>query len=178
MGAGPGRSYNREMPALPTDASNTRKILFIQDSSSVGSASSVVLTARGETPAAFGQRCIPPPPQRAGKRALGAPGSGCVAPRSNTHSILARRALPDGRLAGLGATLDFHHGLLDAQPEITRCDGLARFCTGQTVRMITCPIRQRTTCSSPCCSSPRPSRWPSASRSGSWSLRGLQPPSG
>ncbi|PYR03455.1 MAG: hypothetical protein DMF97_01990 [Acidobacteria bacterium] len=55
-------------------------------------------TARGETPAAFGRRCIP---------------AGCVAPRSNTPGILARRALPSGRIAALGATLEFHHGLLD-----------------------------------------------------------------
>src|SRR5438477_1417901 len=55
------------------------------------------LAARGETPAAFGRRCIP---------------SGCVAPRSNTPGILARRALPAGRIAAPGATLDFHHGLL------------------------------------------------------------------
>src|SRR6266550_5045934 len=56
------------------------------------------LAARGETPAAFGRRCIP---------------AGCVAPRSNTPGILARRALPSGRIAALGATLDFHHGLLE-----------------------------------------------------------------
>src|SRR5688500_10348133 len=55
------------------------------------------LAARGETPAAFGRRCIP---------------AGGVAPRSNTSGILGRRALPAGRLAGLGATLAFHHGLL------------------------------------------------------------------
>jgi hypothetical protein len=55
------------------------------------------LTARGESPAAFGRRCIPP---------------GCVAPRSNTPGILTRRALPSGRIAALGATPDFHHGLL------------------------------------------------------------------
>src|ERR1700676_975977 len=57
------------------------------------------LTARGESPAAFGRRCIPP---------------GCVAPRSNTPGILTRRALPDSRIAALGATPDFHHGLLNA----------------------------------------------------------------
>src|SRR5438034_2816979 len=57
------------------------------------------LAARGESPAAFGWRCIP---------------AGCVAPRSNTPGILARRALPSGRIATLGATLDFHHGLLTA----------------------------------------------------------------
>src|SRR5713101_23555 len=54
------------------------------------------LTARGESLAAFDGRCIPP---------------GCVAPRSNTPGILGRRALPAGRLARLGATPDFHHGL-------------------------------------------------------------------
>ena len=53
--------------------------------------------ARGESPAAFGRRCIPPD---------------CVAPRSNIPDILARRALPAGRIAGLGATPDFHQGLL------------------------------------------------------------------
>ena len=37
------------------------------------------LVARGESPAAFGRRCIPP---------------GGVAPRSNTPGILTRRALP------------------------------------------------------------------------------------
>ncbi len=55
------------------------------------------LAARGETLAAFDGRCIP---------------GGCVDPRSNTIGILGRRALPAGRLARLGATPDFHHGLL------------------------------------------------------------------
>ena len=55
------------------------------------------LAARGESPTAFDRRCIPP---------------GCVAPRSNTVGILPRRALSDGRITGLGATRDFHHGLL------------------------------------------------------------------
>ena len=58
-----------------------------------------VLTARGESLAAFDGRCIP---------------GGCVAPPSNTPGILGRRALPAGRLARLGATPDFHHGLLSA----------------------------------------------------------------
>ena len=35
------------------------------------------------------------------------------APRSNTAGISPRHALPGGRITGLGATLDFHHGLLD-----------------------------------------------------------------
>ncbi len=66
---------------------------------------------RDESLAAFDGRCIP---------------AGCVAPRSNTPGIatpprkpraagapvLGRRALPAGRLARLGATPDFHHGLL------------------------------------------------------------------
>src|SRR5436309_11948290 len=56
--------------------------------------------ARGEAPAVFGRRCIP---------------ADCVAPRSNIGHILARRALSAGRLAGLGATLEFHHGLLTAR---------------------------------------------------------------
>src|SRR3989442_10535656 len=57
----------------------------------------VGLTARGESLAAFDGRCIP---------------AGYVAPPSNTPGILSRRALPSGRLARLGATPDFHHGLL------------------------------------------------------------------
>src|SRR5205809_2819077 len=59
------------------------------------------LTARGESLAAFDERCIP---------------AGGVAPPSNTPGILSRRALPAGRLARLGATPDFHHGLLAALP--------------------------------------------------------------
>src|SRR5712692_5252082 len=57
------------------------------------------LAARGESLAAFDERCIP--------------ASG-VAPPSNTPGILSRRALPAGRLARLGATPDFHRGLLAA----------------------------------------------------------------
>src|SRR5687768_17797427 len=55
------------------------------------------LAAHGESPAAFDRRCIP---------------AGGVARPSNTLGILGRRALPAGRIAGLGATRDFHHGLL------------------------------------------------------------------
>src|SRR5437667_12830322 len=100
-------------------------------------AGSSLLAARGESLAAFGApsaaaalgtpfdgRCIPAPPQRGCR--VGDPGASCVAPRSNTPGIatpprkiraagapvLGRRALPAGRLARLGATPDFHHGLL------------------------------------------------------------------
>src|SRR5438552_8304291 len=59
--------------------------------------SDALLAARGETPAAFGRRCIP---------------ADCVAPPSHIPDMLGRRALSSGRLAALGATLDFHHGLL------------------------------------------------------------------
>ena len=62
-----------------------------------GIVSAALLAARGGTLAAFDVRCIP---------------AGCVAPPSNTPGILGRRALPAGRLARLGATPDFHHGLL------------------------------------------------------------------
>ena len=55
------------------------------------------LAARGDSPAAFDRRCIPP----AG-----------VAPRSHIAGLFPRRALSDGRITGLGATLDCHHGLL------------------------------------------------------------------
>jgi Cu/Ag efflux protein CusF len=58
------------------------------------------LAARGATPSAFERRCIP---------------AGCVAPPSNIPGIPGRRALPAGRLAVLGATMELHHGLLSAQ---------------------------------------------------------------
>src|SRR5207247_11429342 len=56
--------------------------------------------ARGESLAAFDGRCIL---------------AGCVAPPLNTPGILGRRALPARRLARLGATPHFHHGLLSAR---------------------------------------------------------------
>src|SRR5712691_11103747 len=68
------------------------------------------LAARGATPSAFERRCIPPPPQRGCR--VGDPGPGGVAPPSNTPGIRGRRALPDGRIAALGATMDLPHGLL------------------------------------------------------------------
>jgi hypothetical protein len=55
------------------------------------------IAARGATPSAFERRCIP---------------SGCVAPPSNIPDILGRHALPAGRIAALGATMDLHHALL------------------------------------------------------------------
>src|SRR6266566_8921669 len=69
------------------------------------------LAARGETPAAFGRRCIPAPPHGAQSAPWG-PRADCVAPPSHIPDMLGRRALGAGRLAALGATLDFHHGLL------------------------------------------------------------------
>ena len=55
------------------------------------------LAARGASLAAFDGRCISTPPQRGCR--VGDPGTGCVAPRSNTPGILGRRALPSGRRA-------------------------------------------------------------------------------
>src|ERR1700688_5073958 len=79
-----------------------------------GRSGGMALAARGENPAAFGRRCIPP---------------GCVTPRSNTPGILTRRALlgPDATfLTGvLGATPDLHHGPL-ARKEFLNHRGLAR----------------------------------------------------
>ena len=82
------------------------------------------LAARGESPAAFDRRRIPP---------RGA------APRSNRPTILLRCALPGvprpardalslstgGRLTGLGATRDFHHGLLVSYNSGSRTDSRA-----------------------------------------------------
>src|SRR5713226_1470598 len=65
------------------------------------------IAARGATRSAFERRCIP---------------SGCVAPPSNIPDILGRRALPDGRIAALGATMDLHHGPLEPRRETSGCD--------------------------------------------------------
>src|SRR5438093_5536649 len=73
-------------------------------------ATGAALAARGETPAAFGRRCIPAPPHGAQSAPWG-PRADCVAPPSNIPDILGRHALSAGRLAALGATLEFHHGL-------------------------------------------------------------------
>ena len=59
------------------------------------------LTVRGESPAAFDRRCIPP------GAALGIVHDG-----SNTPGILPPHAWRGARLGGLGARRDFHHGLL------------------------------------------------------------------
>ena len=75
----------------------SKDVEFQQDEANRSSTTGRALTARGESPAAFGRRCIP---------------AGCVAPRSNIPDILTRRALPAGRIAALDATPDFHHGLL------------------------------------------------------------------
>ena len=58
-----------------------------------------MVAARGESPAAFDGRSIPP---------LG------VARRLNIPDIRPPRALIVGRLARLGASRPFHHGLLGA----------------------------------------------------------------
>src|SRR5205814_143300 len=57
--------------------------------------------ARAEMPAAFGRRCIP---------------ANCVAPPLHMDDMLGRRALLAGRLAALGATPAFRHGLLRPVP--------------------------------------------------------------
>src|SRR5439155_14146611 len=65
--------------------------------------------ARGENPAAFGRRCIP---------------ADCVAPPSHIPDMLGRRALSSGRLAALGATPDFHRGLLAQERSRANISGL------------------------------------------------------
>jgi hypothetical protein len=123
------------------------------------------LAARGETPAAFGRRCIPAPPHRAEKRAAGTPVADCVAPPSNIPDIAPHRAQTarwgprsavvaplrrgphgadcapwggtSGRLAALGATLDFHHGLLS---HLGRRDRKIWLDSGESGRGITLSI--------------------------------------
>ena len=67
----------------------------------------MTLAARGESPAAFGRRCIL---------------AGGVAPRSNIPDILTRRAWPAGRITTLGATRDVHHGLLAIRTRLGPAD--------------------------------------------------------
>ena len=68
-----------------------------------------LLAARGKSPAASGRRYIPPRG---------------VARRSNTPGILPPRALRAVRLDGLGATRDFHHGLLGGLLGVAVCFGV------------------------------------------------------
>jgi uncharacterized protein len=75
----------------------TRERVVLDTNVLISGLLSTTLTARGETPAAFGRRCIP---------------ADCVAPPSHIPDMLGPRALSSGRLAALGATPDFHHGLL------------------------------------------------------------------
>src|SRR3954452_4129399 len=86
-----GGIYTAPLPALTEPHCRRRAVLDTQPVQDV-------LAARGATPSAFERRSIP---------------SGCVAPPSNIPDILGRRALPAGRLAVLGATMDLHHGLLE-----------------------------------------------------------------
>src|SRR4029453_14046376 len=79
-------------PLLPlVHVGRPREFLAVQRRPRRGAA----LAARGATPSAFERRCIP---------------AGCVAPSSNNPDILGRRALPSGRLAVLGATMEGHRG--------------------------------------------------------------------
>src|SRR6059036_3937793 len=89
--------------------------------------------ARGESLAAFDERCIPKPPQRGCR--VGGPGASGVAPPSNTPGILSRRALPAGRLARLGATPDFHHGLLSGQTSRVKVTSGDAPATGRAARV-------------------------------------------
>src|SRR5437773_5767905 len=101
---------------------NVQRLLWLVGSGAVAAGG---LTARGETPAAFGRRCIPadcvaPPsniPDIAPHRAQDArwgPRSAVVTPlRRGPHGADCAPWGGEGRLAALAATLEFHHGLLD-----------------------------------------------------------------
>ena len=65
----------------------------------IGERTAAALAACGGSPAAFGGRCIP---------------AGGVTPPLHIPDMRGRRALPSGRLTRLGATLGFHHELLDS----------------------------------------------------------------
>src|SRR6266516_7064014 len=86
----PGRLRTGSCARANVAATRTRRTV-------AGFMLSIGLAARGESLAAFDGRCIL---------------AGCVAPPLNTPGIRGRRALPARRLARLGATPHFHHGLL------------------------------------------------------------------
>ena len=102
IGCGDGRMLEAFLQKTPQKV--TEVTLLEPDERLLPEASSEIqslgLAARGESPAAVARRCIPP---------------GYVVHRSNTAGILPLFALPDGRITGLGATLDFYHGLLGAK---------------------------------------------------------------
>ena len=83
---------------LFAEGGQTDELLMLTTGSAVRVEGQAALAARGESPSAFDGRCLPPRD---------------VTRRSNTPGILSPRALRGGRLAGLGATRDFHHGLLE-----------------------------------------------------------------
>ena len=86
------------------------------------------LAARGESPPAFGRRCIPTPTPTRCETRVGDPGLTALFPPSNEDDKSVSVVAPNrrgphgadcapwggsaGRLAALGATPDFHHGLL------------------------------------------------------------------
>jgi hypothetical protein len=90
----PEQTETTNMSSLGRCASRSRGLVLV---GLFAAAAGTALAARGESLTAFDGRCIL---------------AGCVAPPSNMLNILSRRALPARRLARLGATPDFHHGLL------------------------------------------------------------------
>ena len=97
------------------------------------------LPARGETSAAFYRRCIPP--DYATRRPTrSCPGYGQVSPkpwrrriasRSHAAGTLPRRTLPDGRIASLGATPDYHDGLLGSERSRLLAETMRRHAEGR-----------------------------------------------
>ena len=108
-----------DVPCADDDRRNTRRPKYLECGSGIprtwnagartpGWCRWVDLAARGQNPSAIDERRIL---------------ATCVAPPSNTAGIFSRRALSARRLARLGATPDFHHGLLEL-----RCARLSRGC--------------------------------------------------
>ena len=91
------------MTVQRADAGDTQTIQDTLVAAAQQLEATVGLAARGGSPPAFDRRCIPPRD---------------VAPPSNIPDIFGRLALRTGRIAGLGATTDFHHGLLGPEPSV------------------------------------------------------------
>src|SRR5437867_10071309 len=123
--------------------------------------------ASGETPAAFGRRCIPAPTPTRWETRVGGPGADCVAPPSHIPDTAPHRARnarwgprsavvaplrrgphgadcapwggTSGRLAALGATPEFHYGLL-AQSTFATLTGTVTDSSGAVLPGVTITV--------------------------------------
>ena len=71
---------------------------MLEDPGAAALAAVAAVVARGQSPAAFDGRCIPPPTPTGWETPVGGPGPGGVAHRLHSPAMRALRAWPSGRL--------------------------------------------------------------------------------